>query len=67
LRVLLERKDDVEDSKKITDSNITNHDIFTYRLLEVRKVPTFQFSTEYRTLVFRKYLSIYLKIIKENV
>jgi hypothetical protein len=62
-------KDDVEDSiKKITDSNITNHDIFTYiDFWRHSKVPTFQFSTEYRTLVFRKYLSIYLKNYKQNV
>ena len=62
-------KDDIEGSiKTITDSNITNHDIFTYiDFWRYSKVPTFQFSTEYRTLVFRKYLSIYLKNYKENV
>jgi hypothetical protein len=31
------------------------------------KVPTFQFSTEYRTAVFRKYLTIYLRNYKKNI
>lgn len=56
-------KDTVE--KKITQSDITNHDIFNYIDFWVySKVPTFQFSTEYRTAVFRKYLTIYLKSYK---
>ena len=52
----------------ITESNITNHDIFTYiDFWTYSKVPTFQFSTEYRTVVFRKYLTIYLKTYKKNI
>jgi predicted house-cleaning noncanonical NTP pyrophosphatase (MazG superfamily) len=31
------------------------------------RVPTFQFSTDYRTVVFRKYLTIFLKKHKENI
>ncbi len=31
------------------------------------KVPTLQFSTDYRTAVFRKYLTIYLKSYKKNI
>jgi len=51
--------------KKITQSDITNHDIFNYIDFWVySKVPTIQFSTEYRTAVFRKYLTIYLKSYK---
>lgn len=54
--------------KKITESDITNHDIFNYIDFWVySKVPTFQFSTEYRTVVFRKYLTIYLKSYKSNL
>lgn len=52
-------------SKKITQSDITNHDIFNYIDFWVySKVPTIQFSTEYRTVVFRKYLTLYLKSYK---
>lgn len=51
--------------KKITQSDITNHDIFNYiDFWTYSKVPTIQFSTEYRTAVFRKYLTIYLKSYK---
>jgi len=47
--------------KSLTDSDITNHDIFNYiDFWTYSKVPTIQFSTEYRTAVFRKYLAIYL-------
>lgn len=54
--------------KLITDSDITNHDIFNYIDLWVySKVPTLQFSTEYRTAVFRKYLTIYLKSYKTKI
>ncbi len=54
--------------RNITDSDITNHDIFNYiDFWMYSKVPTFQFSTEYRTVVFRKYLSIYLRSYKKNI
>lgn len=52
----------------ITESDILNHDIFSYiDLWMFSKIPTLQFSTEYRTLVFRKYLSIFLKKHKDNI
>lgn len=55
-------------AKIITDSDIQNHDIFNYiDFWSYSKVPTFQFSTDYRTAVFRKYLSIYLKSYKRNL
>ena len=54
--------------RKINDSDITNHDIFNYiDFWTYSKVPTFQFSTEFRTAVFRKYLTIYLKNYKRNI
>ena len=54
--------------RNITDSDITNHDIFNYiDCWMYSKVPTFQFSTEYRTAVFRKYLSIYLRNYKNDI
>lgn len=54
--------------RSITESDITNHDIFNYiDFWMYSKVPTFQFSTEYRTVVFRKYLTIYLRSYKKNI
>lgn len=54
--------------KSITESDILNHDIFNYiDFWTYSKVPTIQFSTEYRTAVFRKYLTIFLKKHKENI
>jgi hypothetical protein len=54
--------------KQITESDITNHDIFNYiDFWTYSKVPTFQFSTDYRTAVFRKYLAIYLKCYKKDI
>lgn len=55
-------------AKNITESDISNHDVFNYIDFWIySKVPTFQFSTEYRTVVFRKYLSIYLRSYKKNL
>lgn len=54
--------------RSISESDITNHDIFNYiDFWMYSKVPTFQFSTEYRTVVFRKYLTIYLRNYKRNI
>ena len=54
--------------KMITDSDITNHDIFNYiDFWTYSKVPTIQFSTDYRTVVFRKYLTLYLKSYKKKI
>lgn len=61
-------KDISEQVRSITESDITNHDIFNYiDFWMYSKVPTFQFSTEYRTAVFRKYLTIYLRNYKKNI
>jgi hypothetical protein len=55
-------------AKNITESDISNHDVFNYIDFWVHsKIPTFQFSTEYRTAVFRKYLSVYLRSYKKNL
>ncbi len=52
----------------ITESDISNHDIFNYiDFWTYSKIPTFQFSTDYRTAVFRKYLIIYLRSYKRNL
>jgi hypothetical protein len=54
--------------RNITDSDISNHDIFNYiDFWMYSRIPIFQFSTEYRTVVFKKYLSIYLKSYKRNI
>ena len=54
--------------KVINESDVLNHDIFNYiDFWMYSRVPTFQFSTEYRTIVFRKYLTIFLKKHKENI
>jgi len=54
--------------KVINESDILNHDIFNYiDFWMYSKIPTFQFSTEYRTIVFRKYLTIFLKKHKDNI
>jgi hypothetical protein len=58
----------VSPAKSITESDIINHDIFNYIDFWIySKIPTFNFSTEYRTVVFRKYLTIYLKGYKDNL
>lgn len=52
----------------ITDSDITNHDTFNYiDFWTYSKIPAFRFSTDFRTAVFRKYLTIYLKSYKKNI
>jgi hypothetical protein len=54
--------------KNITDSDISNHDIFNYIDLWIfSKIPTLIFFTEYRTVIFKKYLTIYLKVYKDNI
>ena len=54
--------------KNLNESEIINHDIFNYiNFMMYSKVPTLKFSTEYRTVVFRKYLSIYLKAHKFKI
>ena len=59
---------DVSKIRKITTSDIVNHDIFNYIVFwTYSMVPTLRFSTDYRTAVFRKYLTIYLKSYKSNI
>jgi hypothetical protein len=62
-------KKSTESSQKvINESDVLNHDIFNYiDFWMYSRVPTFQFSTDYRTVVFRKYLTIFLKKHKENI
>lgn len=72
---LVERfmKEKTKDSKatlasKITEADITSHEIFNYiNLWKFSMVPAIVFSTEYRTAVFRKYLTIYLACYRENI
>jgi hypothetical protein len=55
-------------TKTIKESDVLNHDIFNYIDFWVySQVPTLQFSTEYRTVVFRKYLTTYLRSYRENI
>lgn len=55
-------------SAKIKESDVLNHDIFNYiDFWMYSQVPTIEFSSEYRTVVFRKYLKIYLKTFKNNL
>lgn len=66
IEYFLKKKSTSDEVKHIGESDILNHDIFNYiDLWTYSKVPTLQFSTEYRTIVFRKYLSIYLKCYKK--
>ena len=52
----------------IKESDVLNHDIFNYMdFWMYSQVPTIQFSTEYRTVVFRKYLKIFLQKYKVNL
>lgn len=59
---------DVSNIRKITTSDIVNHDIFNYiDFWTYSMIPTLKFSTDYRTAVFRKYLTLYLKSYKSNI
>ena len=66
-------KEKIKDSKtalnnNITESDITSHEIFNYiNLWKYSMVPTMNFSTEYRTIVFRKYLTIYLGCYRDDL
>lgn len=52
----------------ISESDIVNHELFDYiDFWRGTKIPTIGFSTSYRTLVFRKYLDIYMKQYKKSV
>jgi len=65
---LFKKKESDVETSHISESDIMNHDIFNYiDLWQFNIVPTLQYSTEYRTVVFRKYLRIYLQKHKENI
>lgn len=67
-RSMMNKTKSISSFRTITESDISNHDIFNYiDFWMYSKIPTIQFSTEYRTLVFRKYLTIYLKSYKNNI
>lgn len=62
------KKENKSFKKDIKESDITNHDIIKFiDFWLYSKVPTFQFSTEYRTAVFKRYIEIYLKGYKKNI
>lgn len=62
------KKKEAEVSHQISESDIINHDIFNYiDIWQFNIVPTLQYSTDYRTVVFRKYLRIYLQKHKDNI
>jgi hypothetical protein len=68
LNKFIETKVGESGDKKVGESDILNHDIFNYiDFWSYSKVPTLRFSTEYRTIVFRKYLTIFLKSYKKNI
>jgi hypothetical protein len=64
-------KDKIKNIKEIStikETDVINHDIFNYIDYWIySKVPTIQYSTEYRTVVFRKYLKIFLQKHKSNL
>jgi hypothetical protein len=52
----------------VTLNEVLNHDIFSYiDFWRYSKVPTLKLSTEFRNVVFRKYLNIYLKSHKDKI
>ena len=60
----LKNKTKPDEIRSIVESDILNHDIFSYiDYWSYSKVPTFQFSTEYRTVVFKKYLTILVQLL----
>jgi len=64
----MKRKVKEVQQNEITESDILNHDIFNYiDFWCYSKIPTFQFSTEYRTIIFKKYLITFLKAYKRGL
>lgn len=52
----------------VSYSDVESHGVFNYIDFWMHsRIPTFQFSTEYRTVVFRKYLTLYLKVYKDSL
>jgi hypothetical protein len=53
---------------KVTESDVINHEIFNHiDFWLYSHIPTVEFSTKYRTVVFRKYLHIYFKAYKDTL
>ena len=66
--IFMRKKTSEPKIKSITESDVANHEIFKYIDFWIySKIPTFNFSTEYRTIAFRKYLVIFLRKHKENI
>lgn len=62
------KKKSKTDIAAVSLNEVLNHDIFSYiDFWKYSKVPTLKFSTEFRTVVFRKYLGIYLKAHKDKI
>lgn len=54
-----------DNNKKLSESDVLSHEMFTLiDNLVSTKLPTICFRTEYRTVIFRKYIKIYLKAYK---
>jgi hypothetical protein len=52
---------------EISESDISNHELFTYiDYWCYSKLPTLTFSTEYRSVIFRKYLVVLFKAYKDT-
>jgi hypothetical protein len=67
-KMLKNKTTSIQNIHSLTESDISNHDIFNYiDFWTYSKIPTITFSTEYRTAVFRKYLSTFLKSYKKNL
>ena len=62
------KKKSKTDIAAVSLNEVLNHDIFSYiDFWKYSKVPTLRFSTDFRTIVFRKYLVIYLKAHKDKI
>jgi hypothetical protein len=62
------KKKSKTDLTTVTLNEVLNHDIFSYiDFWRYSKVPTLKLSTEFRNVVFRKYLNIYLKSHKDKI
>lgn len=56
------------DSIVIDESKVANHEIFIWIDIWINtKIPSMVFSNDFRTAVFRKYLTVYLMKYKENL
>lgn len=65
---LFTKKDKKSTNETVAESNIVNHEIFSYIDFWVsNKIPSMVFANDFRTAVFRKYLSVYLLKYKNNL